>query len=109
MCSQFVVKKMVTTWETLKYLMEFEADTEVFKFLGETKKSFSELKKKFANPKSNSTLSRALRRLSKYGLVYHVYAERSQGSNVYSFYEATPIGKKILKLYEDMEAMAKEK
>lgn len=88
--------------------MKFEADASLFKLLGRTRKSFSELKKEFGNPKSNSTLSRALHRLSKYGLVYHVYEERSNDSNVYSFYEATPIGKKVLKLYKEIEAMAKE-
>ncbi len=103
---------MGTTWETLTYLMEHETDAEIFKALGDKTKSFSELKKA-TGVKYNSTFSRALRRLSKYGLIFHVYTERSnihQSPSVrappYSFYETTPFGKKLLKLYKEIEPIA---
>lgn len=100
---------MVTTWDVLKYLMKHDVDAELFRLLAEHKQSFSSLKEEFDPDCGNSTITRALGRLSKKGLVYHSFEERSNSDpRVYSYYEATPIGKKILKLYDEMEARAKK-
>lgn len=103
--------------------MKHERDAEVFMLLTDKKKSFSTVQKE-SGIEHDASLTRILHRLSSHGLAYHVYVERTGNpgnlknhgnpgnpgnpGNFYSLYEATPVGKEILKLYEEMEAIAKE-
>lgn len=111
---------MTSTWDALRYLMKHERDAKVFMLLTNKKKSFSTVQKE-SGIEHDTSLTRVLHRLSSHGLAYHVYVERrgtrgstdnpgnpSNPGNFYSLYEATPVGKEILKLYEEMETIAKE-
>lgn len=99
---------MTTTWEILKHLMKHEMDAKILENLVPKAKTFSKLKQDIG-AKYNSTFSRALARLSKYGLIFHKYIERHNPyphTNSYSFYAATPLGKKLISLYQEIEPIA---
>ena len=96
-----------TTWETLKYLVVYGKDADVLKILASGEESRLELMNE-SGIKYHSSLTRILNRLSSHGLIHELYVEEESTQDISKLWKASPISGKILELYEEMRAIAKE-